>query len=40
MEVVANHPVYDTQPNWNWKTKHSMFLAQCPIFIFVSVLEM
>jgi hypothetical protein len=39
-KVVAHHPLYDTPPNWNWKTKHSKFLVQQAICIFVSVLEM
>jgi hypothetical protein len=39
-KVVAHHPLYDTPPNWNWKTKHNKFLVQRTLCIFVSILEM
>jgi len=39
-KVVAHHPLYDTPPNWNWKTKHTKFLAKQTLCIFVSFLEM
>jgi hypothetical protein len=38
--VVSHHSLYDTPPNWNWKTKHSKFQVQKALCIFVSVLEM
>jgi hypothetical protein len=39
VKVVAHHSLYDTPPNWNWKTKHSKFPVQQALCIFVSVLE-